>query len=128
MNEAVRAWVSYAERDLKAARRLLEGEPDTMNAAFHAQQAVEKMLKAILQSAGPDPAPRTHDLEQLARATEVWKERAQPDQVRLQELTACVLLMRYPDVAHGRSLAPQEAEEYVAWAEVFCAWLSQRLT
>lgn len=55
-------WLKFAEDDLAAARRLI-GDPTLPPrlACFHAQQAAEKALKAVLVAAGT-PIPRTHDL------------------------------------------------------------------
>lgn len=67
MNDKVshsRQWLAKAESDLTAARRLLDVGGPFDAACFHAQQAAEKGLKAVL--AGLDaPIPRTHNLEDL---------------------------------------------------------------
>ena len=61
-----RAWIKKAESDLKTAEHILtlkESCPfDTV--CFHAQQCVEKYLKALLASRSLD-FPRTHDLRLL---------------------------------------------------------------
>jgi HEPN domain-containing protein len=60
--EPVRQWIKKAEGDLRSAQLLLAADPPEPDAvAFHAQQAVEKYLKAYLVHLGIDP-PRTHDL------------------------------------------------------------------
>lgn len=47
--EFVRQWLRKAYCDLEAAQCLLRGGPDLFHGvAFHAQQAVEKLLKAVL--------------------------------------------------------------------------------
>lgn len=66
----IREWVEKAENDLKNAVLTLrageEAPADTV--AFHAQQCVEKYLKALLTLRGID-LPKTHDIEELvARA------------------------------------------------------------
>ncbi|HLH00491.1 MAG TPA: HEPN domain-containing protein [Bryobacteraceae bacterium] len=62
----VRGWVQKAESDLDTADLILaagkEGTADT--AAFHAQQCVEKYLKALLTYKQLD-FPKTHDVGQL---------------------------------------------------------------
>ena len=59
-------WLRHAEMDQRAAKTLLasgEYEP----CAFHCQQAVEKLLKAIIvQQTGQRPV-HTHDLNALLR-------------------------------------------------------------
>ncbi|MGB3563809.1 MAG: HEPN domain-containing protein [Thermoanaerobaculia bacterium] len=64
--EVVREWVTKAESDLTAAKHLVQlGEEGPCDAAcFHAQQTVEKYLKALLVSEHID-FPKTHDCEQL---------------------------------------------------------------
>jgi HEPN domain-containing protein len=73
--EHAREMVILAQRDLKA----LQGMLDTDTFAdeifgFHAQQAVEKALKAWLSLIGVE-YPRTHDLEELL---ELLEEHADP--------------------------------------------------
>ena len=62
-----RRWVVKADEDLAAAERLLSLD-DSLAAVvcFHSQQAVEKLLKALLVSAGV-PFARTHDVIQLVQ-------------------------------------------------------------
>jgi len=60
-------WVTKAESDLRAAIYLLEPRPwqPTDAVCFHAQQCVEKYIKAVLVFRGID-FPKTHDLEKLS--------------------------------------------------------------
>ncbi len=61
----VREWLRKAAGDLAAARHLLlGGDRLGPSAAFHAQQAAEKALKAVLVWHGRE-VPRTHDLAYL---------------------------------------------------------------
>ena len=47
--EEVKRWLEKSLRDISTVRKLLSGDkPETDIAAFHAQQAVEKLLKAYL--------------------------------------------------------------------------------
>lgn len=60
--ELVEQWLARAEEDLRVAETLTSGqEPLWASAAFHAQQAAEKFLKAVLvhHQIG---FPKTHDL------------------------------------------------------------------
>ena len=59
-----RLWLAKAESDRLAARRLLEADGPFDAVCFHAQQACEKALKAVLAWAETD-IPRTHNLEEL---------------------------------------------------------------
>lgn len=59
-------WVAKAEEDLKAATHILKlgRSCPTAMVCFHAQQSVEKYLKAYLVYRGT-PFPKTHDIEEL---------------------------------------------------------------
>jgi HEPN domain-containing protein len=62
-----RRWIAKAEEDLAAAERLLSLDDSLAAVAcFHSQQAVEKLLKALLVFAGV-PFARTHDVIQLVQ-------------------------------------------------------------
>ena len=63
--DLARRWLQKAENDLVTARQTLllpDGPTDTV--AFHAQQAVEKALKALLTSVHVE-FPKIHDLIRL---------------------------------------------------------------
>jgi HEPN domain-containing protein len=60
-------WVAKAEEDLSVAAGLLRRKKVPANSiCFHAQQAAEKLLKALLQEQAI-PFGKTHDLEELLR-------------------------------------------------------------
>jgi HEPN domain-containing protein len=50
MKQAVVRWLEFAEIDLKAARTLLKEGSLSPVVCFHAQQSVEKCLKALIES------------------------------------------------------------------------------
>ncbi|HEV8712511.1 MAG TPA: HEPN domain-containing protein [Candidatus Binatia bacterium] len=85
----VQSWLRKAEGDLRAAERLLEvPQEDYFAAAFHAQQAAEKFLKALLVRL-QIPFPKTHDIEQLLQL-------ATPSDPSLEEeLTSATILTPY---------------------------------
>lgn len=92
----IREWVSKAENDLKTAVHTLEMEDDcpTDTVCFHAQQCVEKYLKAFLVLEGID-FPKTHDIGKIAALL--------PQRIRLPltleeqiQLTNYATVMRYP--------------------------------
>jgi len=66
MNELLKEWVAKAEGDYETALREYRARwrPNPDAVCFHAQQCVEKYLKAELQRNGV-PFPRIHDLSQL---------------------------------------------------------------
>ena len=114
-------WVKRGEWDWRSAHLLAEAKsPVLETACFHAQQAVEKILKAFLVSRGK-AVPRTHNLVALLDgAVEL-----EPSIADLQE--ACSLLtpyavdLRYPgDIG---IVEPGEAEDALlmmnkAWSRI----------
>jgi HEPN domain-containing protein len=63
--QAVERWLRVAERDRKTVLACMAGDPPLYDsAAFHCQQAVEKLLKGFLTLAGRRGG-KTHSLEQL---------------------------------------------------------------
>jgi len=91
-----REWIEKAENDLKTASHTLKLGADgpTDNVCFHAQQCVEKYLKAFLIVL-ETPFPKTHDVETLVSLL--------PRSVHLpltieqqRRLTEYATVMRYP--------------------------------
>jgi len=60
----VQEWLAYAEADRRAAEHLLESG-DYMACAFHCQQGVEKLLKAIIVAETWRRPPDLHSLRLL---------------------------------------------------------------
>jgi len=89
-------WLAAADEDLRAVELCLAGDaPALASAAFHCQQAVEKLLKAALTGAGI-PFRRTHDLIELMSAVSPrfsWIESEFGD---LRALSPWSLAYRYP--------------------------------
>lgn len=92
--EAAR-WLRYASEDLGTARTLLAAEAPPRHAAWLAQQAAEKALKAAL-IAEQQPFPFTHDLIRLCELLPPsWSVlRAE---VSWAPLSAYAVEARYPD-------------------------------
>lgn len=72
--EAAR-WLAVAVSDVRIAGVALElGPPLPGVAAYHCQQAAEKLMKGLLVLAGA-PFAKTHDLEKIgALAAEAWPQ------------------------------------------------------
>jgi HEPN domain-containing protein len=89
-------WLAKAENDLiTAAHTLKLGEAcPTDTVCYHAQQCIEKYLKALLVLAGKD-FPKTHDLETLMALipAESRPELSSEEQARLTEYAVGA---RYP--------------------------------
>jgi HEPN domain-containing protein len=87
LDDYIKGWLLKANQDYLAFQILVESEKNMLDmAAFHAQQAVEKWLKAlILFHLDADP-PRIHDIRSLinilspyypAFHSEEWRDRAE---------------------------------------------------
>ena len=92
----VREWVTKAENDLKNAAHTLKlgDECPTDTVCFHAQQCVEKYMKAVLVISGIS-FPRTHDLEALT-ALIAAAQRPTLDESEQASLTQYATVARYP--------------------------------
>ena len=110
----VREWVVKADNDLKTAAHTLTlgAEAPTDTISFHAQQCVEKYLKALLVFRAT-PFPKTHDIRVL---TALLPPRLRPKlQSRVKDrLTEYATVMRYPGA--GTDIPLAEARKAVALA------------
>ncbi len=113
-----REWIRYAEADLDLARMPLSERGLYEHLCFHAQQAVEKSLKAVLVKLGLD-FPPTHNLQRLIDLLPEDIPRT-PSVLRAARLTAYAVSSRYPGVEE-----PVQEEEYrdaVRVAEAILDW------
>ena len=109
VNPLTLEWVENAEEDYAVVQQLQQGENPIYNAiCFHAQQCVEKYLKAWLQEANI-PFPRTHDLKELLElivpSVPIWRV-WEPD---FSSLFKYAVATRYP----GASATADNAEHAV---------------
>lgn len=105
MNELVREWVEKAEGDVRTAERevCVTEEPNWDAVCFHAQQAVEKYLKAALQLK-EIPFSRTHDLAALLQPLIVEQEEWGRFGDSVEWLSAFAVEVRYPgEVSTGEA-------------------------
>ena len=111
----VQQWLKKANLDLQAAKLLCAGElDDYFVSGFHAQQAVEKYIKAFLVRYQIE-FPKTHDIRRLrqlvARQNATLAERLESADV----LTPYGVDMRYPE--EFEVVSQKRAEQAVALAE-----------
>lgn len=97
MNAAER-WLLFAREDLRAAEILLREDVFSLS-CFHAQQAVEKALKATLSFLDAEQSlPRTHSISELADRLGDLRARFPEG---LDELDSFYIPTRYPDALPG---------------------------
>jgi HEPN domain-containing protein len=128
-SELARLLLAKAAEDIYVLQRLAgDAEAPITAIGFHAQQAVEKSLKAVL-AAREIAYPRTHDLEGLVELIEDNNIPLPPDAERLHHLTQFGADLRYgavPDEtgaspALDRAWALNCARQVKAWAESLVA-------
>jgi HEPN domain-containing protein len=108
------AWVALAEEDyLLAGAAMRRRAPLVYGATFHAQQCVEKYLKAILVSRR-QPFPHTHDLVALGDLCARCGVLLPVDPDRIQRLAAYAVQVRYP----GEAPTPDEARYALETARI----------
>ena len=128
--DVVREWLDHVQEDLDAAWSCARGERAAPGqAAYHVQQAAEKLVKAVLIAHERRP-PRTHDLAALRTLL--------PDDVphreallRLRRFTGYAFVFRYPpDDAPERKPDPGEIDAWIDEIERLKrnveAWLQAR--
>lgn len=91
-----RGWFLKADSDLSAAKQILSGTGPYDTACFHAQQAIERLLKGML-AFHEQAIPRTHDLEELARLCEALEPSLRPilSSLDLAGLSDYAVILRY---------------------------------
>jgi len=108
MKQITSEWIGKAESDFATAQRELAAtvHPNYDAVCFHAQQCIEKYLKAFLQE-GEIPFPRTHDLSQLLTLAVSIESGWTSMAADLNVLSAFAVEYRYP----GDSADLDEATE-----------------
>ena len=97
-------WVEKAEGDFHSCLREVRARrhPNHDSACFHAQQCVEKYLKARLQEAG-SAFPKTHDLLELLRRLLAVEPTWITLNPQLTQLVSYAVAFRYPGVSASKA-------------------------
>ena len=119
-------WLTYARSDLAVATGPRVDEALPALYAFHAQQAAEKALKAVLILHGIDP-PRTHNIRELYLRVELDTPERLPAHLHdaAHVLTQYAVDSRYPDAFGDVPAAEAEAAGHTA-AEIVM-WATERI-
>nr|VFJ64992.1 MAG: HEPN domain-containing protein [Candidatus Kentron sp. FW] len=115
----VKEWLEKAEDDYRAATHLLsmaDGPIPYTIVCFHAQQCVEKYLKAILVDHSL-PVPKTHDIEEIIRLLPASLS-FNPKPAQMRYLTSFAVDFRYPG---GDATDKADTEEIMAITEALRA-------
>ena len=128
MREEAEKWLKQALEDLSTAKDMI-ATGHYYAAAFWAEQAAEKALKALLLQGGR--AIRTHDLNEILDV--IRQELNLPvDEIRLDasKLTPHYIVSRYPNAANSIPYilyTKEDAEELVKRAERVMEWVRRNL-
>lgn len=118
-----REWLRLARGDLALARAEVPDVPPEL-LCFHAQQAAEKAIKAVLLAEGI-PFPRIHNLHRLL---DLLEEQALPVPAEVREagaLTLYAVLTRYP--FPEEPVSPEELGRALLRADAVVRWSQQRI-
>jgi HEPN domain-containing protein len=111
-------WLRYAKADLALAQVPLPAGGLYALLCFHAQQAAEKSLKAVLMQHGIAP-PRTHNLETLIDLLPAALPRTCA-LIQAARLTVFATSARYP--GSQESIDEEEYSEAVRLAQAVVRW------
>lgn len=111
MNGTVREWVDKGEADYVTAKRELAAVdgPNYDAVCYHAQQCIEKLMKALLIHCGVTPA-RTHNLMWLDKLLRPVAPDWSASEDELDFLTRAGVVFRYP----GSAAEIDDANEAIA--------------
>ena len=108
--EAVEDWLAMAQEDRRVAAMCLAMDPPMRGtAAFHCQQAVEKLLKGFLTLAGKR-SRKTHSLAQLGAAAEASFPEIADLLAAARDWSGWAFDFRYPPRRSRRKPLPEEDE------------------
>jgi HEPN domain-containing protein len=116
-------WLRFAASDLGVVRGPVHPDVLLETRAFHAQQVVEKCLKAVLLSKGVE-FPRTHNLSILRELLPPDVE-AIPEVEEAVELSVYSVAPRYP--AESEPVPEDEFSRAAQLAEAVMDWAQQTI-
>jgi HEPN domain-containing protein len=101
MDSYVSRWLERSNYDLETAKAMLDGRR-YLYVAYMCQQAIEKLLKAIIAQRGKENLP-IHNLNRLAEWAEISEQLTDEQVDLLVELTAHNIEARYGDFKESLS-------------------------
>jgi HEPN domain-containing protein len=124
-DDLVRECLLKASKDkLSAQRELMFSDPVLESACFHAQQAVEKMLKAYCIYYKITP-PRTHDISSILQALSAKDPNIAEQLEQADELSDYAVDIRYPESPSHITL--EDANEAISVMKKVDAYLDKHM-
>lgn len=94
MNDKVKYWLDTAQYDLETAQAMLD-TGRYLYVGFTCHLTTEKALKAAIANLDKFP-PKIHNLTELAKMSELWKDMGEEQRQLLRELNPLNIAGRYP--------------------------------
>jgi HEPN domain-containing protein len=119
MKQTTKEWLTAAEDDLLAAKKLLGEDRLTNVVAFHCQQCLEKCFKAVIEEQGK-PSIKSHDLIRLQLNADIQTSESETNLIEI--INEVYIDARYPGdlglLPHGKPTTV-EVESFIAFCELF---------
>jgi HEPN domain-containing protein len=127
MDKYVSHWLERSNYDLETAKAMLD-TGRYLYVAYMCQQAIEKLLKAVIAQHGKENLP-IHNLNRLAELAELRRELAAEQVDLLAELTAYNIEARYGDYKESLSevVDTQKANALYAQTKGLFQWLYTKI-
>ena len=123
MKQTTKDWLTAAEDDLLAAKKLASEDRLTNVVAFHCQQCLEKCFKAVIEEQGK-PSIKSHDLLRLQLNANI--KLAETETILLAIINEVYIDARYPGdlglLPHGKPTIA-EIEAFI----LFCDTIFTRI-
>ncbi|HAZ03456.1 MAG: hypothetical protein A2W90_16515 [Bacteroidetes bacterium GWF2_42_66] len=94
MREITKKWLEAASLDIESITLIIENDRLSGHVAFHAQQAIEKSLKSLIEENG-DRVPKVHSLSKLFALCSAYID-IQVDEDLIIALDSLYIESRYP--------------------------------
>lgn len=123
MKKETKLWSDYAQESFEDALYSWKGHRYG-NTCFCCQQALEKILKAILTEKGILP-PKSHDLMRLAQLAKIKIDPRKAEELRA--ITRHYFTVRYPDLNKKYYRSKKVTEDTIKQTKEFYLWFQQEL-
>jgi len=121
-------WIEHSQYDMETAEAMLKAGR-YLYVTFMCQQAIEKLLKAIITTISDETPPRIHDLPRLAKLARVANLMSADHLEFCAKLSPFCIQSRYAEEREKlMSFCSRElAEEYLKQTRRLYRWLRQRI-
>lgn len=121
MKQSTLEWLKSAQEDLVVIECVMDNRIATGAASFHAQQCVEKSLKAIIEE-NSERISKIHDLKKLFSMTKPYVQ-IDFDEKTVAKLNTLYIESRYPGalglLPHGKPTIEDVREFYLFAKNIF---------